>query len=213
MTHAHHCTAPFVCQDEKTQSQIHAKHGSGARVVLVEFLTVSGRVLNSLIVTRSHVVVTWKSLAVLSVTSRNRDQVVDELRTESGGRVASTATAGECTTTDRTLHLIETQLRSQLNSAQGLAELLGAITTVLSGAQAPTRRMLIDQKGLGKPPVFSGTCGPRKLRSTCPVSFRTYAGLRRVQWSRKMWSQQQRLRPVCLSLTPKSLQRQTDNSS
>ena len=40
--------------------------------------------------------------------------------------------------------------------AQGLAELPGAITTVLNRAQAPTRRMLVDQKGLGKPPVFSG---------------------------------------------------------
>ena len=37
-----------------------------------------------------------------------------------------------------------------------LAELLGAITTVLSRAQVPTRRMLVDQKGLGKPQVFSG---------------------------------------------------------
>ena len=32
----------------------------------------------------------------------------------------------------------------------------GAITTVLSRSQAPTRRMLVDPKGLGKPPVFSG---------------------------------------------------------
>ena len=51
---------------------------------------------------------------------------------------------------------LETQLRSQLNIAQGLAELPGAFTTVLNRAQAPTRRMLVDQKGLGKPPVFSG---------------------------------------------------------
>ena len=42
------------------------------------------------------------------------------------------------------------------NIAQGLAELLGAITTVLDLAQAPTRRMLVDPKGLGKPSVFSG---------------------------------------------------------
>ena len=47
----------------------------------------------------------------------------------------------------------ETQLRSQLNVAQRLAELLGAITTVLNRAQAP--RMLADQKGFGKPPVVS----------------------------------------------------------
>ena len=40
--------------------------------------------------------------------------------------------------------------------ARGLAVLLGAITTVLSRSQAPMRRMLVDPKGLGKPPVFSG---------------------------------------------------------
>ena len=40
--------------------------------------------------------------------------------------------------------------------AQGRLELLGAITTVLSRAQTPTRRMFVDQKGLGKPPVVSG---------------------------------------------------------
>ena len=51
---------------------------------------------------------------------------------------------------------LEAQLRGQQNIAQGLAELLGAITTVLNRAQAPTRRMLADQKGLGKPPIFSG---------------------------------------------------------
>ena len=51
---------------------------------------------------------------------------------------------------------LEARLRRQQNIAQGLAELPGAITTVLSRAQAPTRRMLVDQKGLGKPPVFSG---------------------------------------------------------
>ena len=51
---------------------------------------------------------------------------------------------------------LEAQLVSQQNIAQGLAELPGAITTVLSRSQAPTRRMLVDPKGLGKPPVFSG---------------------------------------------------------
>ena len=51
---------------------------------------------------------------------------------------------------------LEAQLRGQQNIAQGLAELPGAITTVLSRAQAPTRRMLVDQKCLRKPPVFSG---------------------------------------------------------
>ena len=51
---------------------------------------------------------------------------------------------------------LEAQLLGQQNMAQGLAELPGTITTVLNRAQAPTRRMLGDQKGLGKPPVFSG---------------------------------------------------------
>ena len=48
------------------------------------------------------------------------------------------------------------QLVSQQNIAQGLAELPGAITTVLSCSQAPMRRMLVDPKGLEKPPGFSG---------------------------------------------------------
>ena len=51
---------------------------------------------------------------------------------------------------------LEAQLVSQQNIAQDLAELPGAITTVLSRSQAPMRRMLVDPKGLGKPPVFSG---------------------------------------------------------
>ena len=51
---------------------------------------------------------------------------------------------------------LEAQLLGQQNIAQGLAELPGAITTVLNRAQAPTRRMLVDHKGFGKPPVFSG---------------------------------------------------------
>ena len=51
---------------------------------------------------------------------------------------------------------LEAQLISQQNIAQGLAELLGAITTVLSRSQAPTRWVLVDPNGLGKPPMFSG---------------------------------------------------------
>ena len=51
---------------------------------------------------------------------------------------------------------LEAQLISQQNIAQGLAELPGAIKTVLNRSQAPTRRMLVDPKGLGKPPVFWG---------------------------------------------------------
>ena len=52
--------------------------------------------------------------------------------------------------------VLEAQLVSQQNIAQGLAELLGAITTVLSRSHAPMRRMLVDPKGSGRPPVFSG---------------------------------------------------------
>ena len=51
---------------------------------------------------------------------------------------------------------LEAQLVGQQNIAQGLAELPGAITTMLSRSQAPMRRMLVDPKGLGKPLVFSG---------------------------------------------------------
>ena len=51
---------------------------------------------------------------------------------------------------------LEMELRRHKNVAQGLAELPGAITTMLNRAPAPTRRMLVDSKGLGKPPVFSG---------------------------------------------------------
>ena len=51
---------------------------------------------------------------------------------------------------------LEAQLAGQQNIAQGLAEVPGAITTVLSRPQAPMRRMHVDPKGLGKPPVFSG---------------------------------------------------------
>ena len=51
---------------------------------------------------------------------------------------------------------LEAQLVSQQNIAQGLADLPGAITTVLNRSQAPMTRMLVDPKGLGKPPVFSG---------------------------------------------------------
>ena len=50
---------------------------------------------------------------------------------------------------------LEAQLRGQQNVAQGLAQLSGAITTMLNLAQAPTRKMLVDPKGLGKQPVFS----------------------------------------------------------
>ena len=51
---------------------------------------------------------------------------------------------------------LEAEFRGQQNIAQGLAELPGATTTVMNRSQAPTRRMLVDPKGLLKPPVFSG---------------------------------------------------------
>ena len=51
---------------------------------------------------------------------------------------------------------LEAQLGGQQNTAQGLAELPGAVTTASNRAQASTRSLLVDQKGLGKPPVFSG---------------------------------------------------------
>ena len=51
---------------------------------------------------------------------------------------------------------LELELRSQKNIAQGLAELPEAITTMLNRVPAPTRRMLVDSRGMGKPPVFSG---------------------------------------------------------
>ena len=94
---------------------------------------------------------------------------------------------------------LEAQLISQQNIAQGLAELPGAITTVLSRSQAPTRRMLVDPKGLGKPPMFSGReedlyVWTKRLRTTCLVCFRTCVVLRRLQLSHKTWSQQ---RLVC----------------
>ena len=52
--------------------------------------------------------------------------------------------------------------------------MLGAITTVQNRAQVPTRRTLVDQKGLGKPPLFSGKeedvyVWAKKLRTTCQV--------------------------------------------
>ena len=54
---------------------------------------------------------------------------------------------------------LEAQLIGQQNIAQGLAELPGAITTVRSRSQTPTRRMLVDPKGLGKPPMSSSRGG------------------------------------------------------
>ena len=74
---------------------------------------------------------------------------------------------------------LEAQLISQQNIAQGLAELLGAITTVLSRSQAPTRRMLVDPKGLGKPPLFSGK------EEHFHVWTKKIENERVLQWSRK----------------------------
>ena len=70
---------------------------------------------------------------------------------------------------------LEAQLVGQQNIAQGLAELPGAITTVLSRSQAPMRRMLVDPKRLGtaasvprqRRTLLRG--GPRRSRTTCLV--------------------------------------------
>ena len=70
---------------------------------------------------------------------------------------------GRCSTSVATTSVwaqnatLEAQLRGQQNIAPGLAKLPGTITTMLSRALAPTRRMLVDWKGLGKPQVFSGS--------------------------------------------------------
>ena len=74
---------------------------------------------------------------------------------------------------------LEAQLVSQQNIAQGLAELPGAIRTVLSRSQAPMRRMLVDPKGKGKPSVFSGReehfhVKTRRSRNACLVCSRTF---------------------------------------
>ena len=50
---------------------------------------------------------------------------------------------------------LESKVRSQMSLAQGLQELLGAATTVLNRAQAPTWRTLVDQKVLVVPQVYS----------------------------------------------------------
>ena len=80
------------------------------------------------------------------------------------------------------------ELRSQQNIAQGLAELPGAITTMLNRAPALTRRMLVDSKGLGKPPVFSGReedlyVWAKKVENYVSGVFRTCAEVWRLQWS------------------------------
>ena len=86
---------------------------------------------------------------------------------------------------------LEAQLVGQQNIAQGLAELPGAITTVLSRSQAPMRRMLVDPKGLGKLPVFSGReehfyLWTKKVEncvsgvfSKCAWTFDVYSGIAR----------------------------------
>ena len=62
---------------------------------------------------------------------------------------------------------LEAQLLGQQNIAQGLAELPGAITTVLNRAQSPTRRMLVDPKGLGEEHFYVWT---KKVENYVSVS-------------------------------------------
>ena len=106
---------------------------------------------------------------------------------------------------------LEAQLLSQQNIAQGLAELLGAITTVLNRAQAPTRRMLADQKALGK---ANSVLGQRRrllrvdqegpgLRVWCVPERAGSFGV----CSRVAWSQRHQLRSVCLNSKQGCLQR------
>ena len=102
---------------------------------------------------------------------------------------------------------LEAQLISQQNIAQGLAELSGAITTVLKSFTSTNKKdaSFFDPNGLGKPPVFSGrkedfyVWGPRRSRTTCLVCSRTCVDLWRLQQSRKTWSEQQQLRLACLN--------------
>ena len=96
---------------------------------------------------------------------------------------------------------LESQLISQQNIAQGLAELFGAITTVLSRSQTPTRRMLVDPKGLGKP-VFSCRkehfyVWTNKVENYVSGVFPNVRGALAFATDRKMWSQQRQLRLVC----------------
>ena len=111
-----------------------------------------------------------------------------------------------------------TQLRSPLRIAQIHVELPGENTTVLNRAQAPTGRMLVDQKDLGKPPVFSGKeedfhLWAKNVEKCVSGVFPNVPGALSFAVSHKMWSQQQRLRSACLNLTLKRLQRCADNSS
>ena len=104
---------------------------------------------------------------------------------------------------------LEAQLISQQNIAQGLAELSGAITTVLSRSQAPTRRMLVGPKGLGKPSMFSGReedfyVWTKKIEN---YVFGVFSNVRGALTFAAESQQQQQLRLVCQNSELKRLQR------
>ena len=95
---------------------------------------------------------------------------------------------------------LEAQLISQQKIAQGLAELPGAITTVLSRSQSTNEKECLStrkakesrQCSQAEKNIF--TCGPRRSRTTCLSCSRTCVELWRLQLRRKTWSQQQQLR-------------------
>ena len=61
---------------------------------------------------------------------------------------------------------LEMELRSQQNVAQGLAELPGAITTVLNRAQAPTRsRKACESHQCSQVEKKTSTCGAKKVEN------------------------------------------------
>ena len=115
---------------------------------------------------------------------------------------------------------LEAQLISQQNITQGLAELPGAITTVLSRSQARMRRMLVDPKGSGKPSVFPGReedfyVWTKKVENYVSGVFPNVCGalVGVLQLSHKTWSQQQQLRLVCQNSELRRLQREMYSSS
>ena len=94
--------------------------------------------------------------------------------------------------------------RDEQNTAQGLAEFPGAITTVLSRSQAPMIR-------LGKPLVFPGReehlyVWTKRVKNCVSGVSRTCVELWRSQQSRKTLSQHQQLRLACLNSELRRLQ-------
>ena len=155
--------------------QKHGKHGSGALLnprVLVEWescgrpfvLSASGKLVDESLnewETRC-----WLTLKLVDVETQNCSLVAGRDAKSLSGEIPGVRT--DSITMEEAVRALQLQVNAlmsqnaaleaqlQQNIAQGLAVLLGAITIVLSRSQAPTRRMLVDPKGLGKPPVFLG---------------------------------------------------------